>query len=147
MKVEIDIKETYDLRVIIQNNVLNDEVTRITEMLKAKDGKLVGKKKDAYYLIEPQEIVFFYTEGQKIKGDTLESTYIFKEKLYNLEESMKHLGFIRISKFAIANIDMIKKLEAGFNGNMIIHFKNGRSENISRRYLSSVKSEIFGGRK
>jgi len=78
----------------------------------------------------------------------MERQYESKDKLYELEEKLSKHGFVRLSKYAIANIHMIKRIEVEFNGSLVVHFKNGKCEGISRRNVSKVKNYLgIGGSK
>ncbi len=149
MKVEIDIKATYEeLVVSIKNNKMNDEVTEVIKKLETNNAeKIIGKVDNSIYIITPSEIVYFYTEGSKVKFDTLERQYEAKNKLYEFEEQLEKHGFVRLSKYAVANINMIKSIEVEFNGSLVVHFKNGKCEGISRRNVSKVKNYLgIGGK-
>lgn len=150
MKVEIDISAVHETLIVsIKNNEMTDEVTEIIEKLETDStSKIIGKSNDSIYLLDPREIVCFYSEGNKVKLDTLERQYEAKEKLYIIEEKLKRHGFVRLSKYAIANVNMIKRIEVEFNGSLLVHFKNDKCEGISRRNVSKVKNYLgIGGKK
>lgn len=141
MKVDIDINKQYEtLTVEIKNNEMNQEVTSIINKLQNdQQTQVVGKKEEALFILNPQDIVVFYSAGQKIKCDTLTDSFEVKEKLYEAESLD---NFIRLSKYAIANIKMIEKINVEFNGSLVVYFKNGKTEGISRRQVSSVKKYL-----
>lgn len=144
MKVEIDIQEKYEaLIVCIKNNTLNDEVTSLMKKLESDTAKkIVGKRNDSIFLLDPSDIVFFYSEGNKLKADTMEKQYEVKEKLYVLEEMLQSFGFVRLSKYALANVNMIQCINVEFNGSLVVQFKNGKTEGISRRNITKVKKYL-----
>lgn len=144
MKVEIEIKEHYEsLTVCIKNNTLSDEVTQLMKKLESDHSKkIVGKRDDSIFLLEPKDIVFFYSEGNKLKVDTMEKQYEVKDKLYVLEDMLSPYGFVRLSKYALANVNMIKCIDVEFNGSLVVQFKNGKTEGISRRNITKVKKYL-----
>lgn len=144
MKLDIDIQAKYEtLKVIIQNNQLDEHVTDLIKKLEEQKGHLInGKKQDSYYPLSHKDIVCFYSMGSKIYADTLTDTYEVKEKLYQLEDKLQSEGFIRLSKYAIGNTKMILKIDVEFNGSLVIQFKNQKTEGISRRNLSKVKKAL-----
>ena len=77
-------------------------------------------------------------------ADTKDGNFEIKFKLYEIEERLSNLHFIRISKFAIVNIEQINNIELSFGGSLIINLVNGRKETISRRYTKKVKDFIKG---
>jgi len=150
LKVEIDINAAHETLIVsIKNNEMTDEVTEVIKKLESDSTtKVIGKLDESIYLLDPKEIVCFYSEGNKVKLDTLEKQYEAKEKLYAFEEKLERHGFVRLSKYAIANVNMIKRIEVEFNGSLVVHFKNGKCEGISRRNVSKVKNYLgIGGTK
>lgn len=150
MKIELDIQKEYEKLVVsIKNNMVNDEVNGIIKKLESNnDIKIIGKKDESIYRLATEDIVCFYSEGSKVKAETMKDKFDIKEKLYVLEELLKHKGFVRLSKFSIGNVNKIKRIDVEFNGSMVIVFKNDRSEIISRRQVKYVKDYLgIGGKK
>ena len=147
MKIDIDINTIYEeLKVILQSPKMTEEVNEIIKVLnEKKNDKIFGKINDKTYILECKDIVRFYSYSQKVKAETLDKTYEIKMKLYEIEEKLHNTSFVRISKFAIVNVDQINNLELLFNGNISINLKNGQKESISRRYTKKVKEFIGMG--
>ncbi|MEG1002684.1 LytTR family DNA-binding domain-containing protein [Clostridium sp.] len=149
MKIDIDINEEYEETIVlIKSPKLNEEVSTLVGKLQSTScKKIVGKINQKMRILNRDEILVFYSENHKILADTSEVTYEIKQKLYEIEENLKGTSFIRISKFAIANIEKVKEIEVSFNGSLVVNFINGRQEIISRRYVSKVKEYLgIGGK-
>lgn len=148
MKIDIDIDESYtETTIVIKACNLTAEVSELIEKLKSpKTLTILGFHNEKFYILNPKDIIFFYTKEQKIWADTSKGTFEIKDKLYELEETLKNTSFVRISKFALANVNAIKNIEVFFNGSLIVNFTNGKSETISRRYVKNVK-EYLGMRR
>lgn len=144
MKIELDIDKKYDeTSVVIKSRNITEEVIEILEKLKnEKSQKLLGKKNDKIYFLNPNDIICFYSNEQKIFADTDEGNFEIKMKLYEIEEELKKMSFVRCSKFAIVNIEKINNIELSFGGSLIINLVNGRRETISRRYVKKVKEYL-----
>jgi DNA-binding LytR/AlgR family response regulator len=149
MKIDIQIQpEAKETKVVIYTSEITDEVQEILNNLKENEKKrIIGIKDERIYILNPEDIFYFYSEDGKIFAQAEKTNYEVKEKLYKLEEDLKNNSFIRISKFAIANVDKIKNLELFFNGNICINFFNGKQEYISRRYVSKFKEYLNMGGK
>lgn len=148
MKLNLDLNEKYrEIIVDVKAPELNKEVITIMENLKNSTGiNIIGKRNGKLYILDPNDLVCFYTKSNSIMVDSLEDTYEVKKKLYEIESELKNKGFVRISKFAIANVKKIKNIEMFFNGSLVVNFKNGKQEIISRRYVNRVKEYIgLGG--
>ena len=144
MKIDLDVDEKYEeLSVLIKSGKLDDEVLEIMKKLKEKKiENFLGNKNERIYILKPSDIICFYSESQKIMADTEEGSFEIKLKLYEIEELLIKLPFVRTSKFAIVNIEKINNIELSFGGNLIINLVNGRKETISRRYMKKVKEFI-----
>lgn len=144
MKIDIDINKMYDsLMVSIKNNEMNEQVTQLIKKLESDNTKnILGKIDDSIYLLKPEDMICIYSEAGKVKADTMERQYELKDKLYQLEDQLSSMGFVRLSKYAIANVNMIKRIDVEFNGSLVVTFKNGKSEGISRRNVSKVKNYL-----
>ena len=149
MKIDIQIQpEAKETKVVIYTSEITDEVQEILNNLKKNEKKRnVGIKDERIYILNSEDIFYFYSEDKKVFAQAEKTNYEIKEKLYKLEEDLKNNSFIRISKFAIANVDKIKNLELFFNGNICINFFNGKQEYISRRYVSKFKEYLNMGGK
>ncbi|NFP90886.1 LytTR family DNA-binding domain-containing protein [Clostridium sporogenes] len=149
MKIDIQIDDnSKETRVVIYTSEITEEVQAILNNLKRVQQKyILGMKDERIYILNPDEISFFYSEKGKVFAQTYNLVYEIKEKLYKLEENLKGTSFVRISKSAIANVDKIKNLEILFNGNMCINFFDGKQEYISRRYIKKIREYLnIGGK-
>lgn len=144
MKIELDIDKKYDeTSVVIKSKKLTEEVLEVLEKLKnEKSQKFLGKKNDKIYFLNPSDIICFYSNEQKILADTDEGSFEVKMKLYEIEEKLENMSFVRCSKFAIVNIEKINNIELSFGGSLIINLVNGKRESISRRYVKKVKEYL-----
>lgn len=149
MKIDIELRpDSKETRVVIYTPEITDEVQEIINNLKRTEKKrIIGNKDERIYILSLDDIFCFYSQNGKIFAQTENTSYEVREKLYRLEEDLIGTSFIRISKFAIANVDKIKNLELLFNGNMCLNFINGGQEQISRRYVSRFKKFLDMGGK
>ena len=66
---------------------------------------------------------------------------MIKNRLYQIEEIVDS-NFIKINQSCIANINQIKKFDATLGASLLVIFKNGHSDYISRRELKNVKRRL-----
>jgi DNA-binding LytR/AlgR family response regulator len=149
VKIDIDINENYDeLTLTIKAPEMTSEISELMCKLQNTNNKsIIGKIGTKMYILSPQDILLFYSQGQKIFADTIDGTYEVKQRLYEIEALLTVTFFVRISKFAIANLNKIKDIEMFFDGSLIVNFINVKQETISRRYVSKVKKYLgLGGK-
>jgi len=150
MKFDIDINNDYkEIVIVIKAPEMNQEVTDlITKLQSKKTNTISGIMNEKIFVLQPDEIMLFYTEAKKVYADTINGSYEVKQKLYEIEADLEGTSFIRISKSAIVNIKLIKNIEIVFNGSLVVKFANGHEEIISRRFINKVKEFIgLGGKK
>jgi len=149
LKISVDINDKYqDLQVAIGHHTMTPQVTELMKRLESPSQvNLMGKLDESLYILQAEEIVCIYTQGTKVKASCGDRVYDLKEKLYQLENLLEDRGFIRLSKFAIANVSKIKRIDVAFNGSMEVVFSNDQTEVISRRQVKAVKSYLgIGGK-
>lgn len=149
MKIDIDLNPEYkDITVTIKAPEMKTEVTELMNRLQSPKSKsIIGKIDQKLFILNPHDIVIFYSNEQKVLAETMDKAYEVKQKLYELEEELGGESFVRISKYAIVNIDKIKDIEMFFNGSLVVNLVNNKQEYISRRYVSKVKQYIGMGGK
>ncbi len=64
-----------------------------------------------------------------------------KCRLYQLEESLP-MEFVKINQSCIANLQQVEKFSVSFGGSLMVCFKNGQREYVSRRQVKAVKKRV-----
>ena len=77
--------------------------------------------------------IFAITEKEKLR---------LKCRLYQLEEVLPEY-FVKINQSCMANIRKIARFDTSVSGTLLIKFKNGYKDYVSRRQMKAVK-ERFG---
>jgi DNA-binding LytR/AlgR family response regulator len=144
LQVEIKLDESCDTpRVTIHTKEITDEIAELAKRLSNSTAKIItGVKDEKIYLLKPDEILRFYSENQKIFADCASDTFLVKLRLYEIEELFENSSFIRVSNSAIVNFNKISNLDISFSGSMSLKFKNGKTEFVSRRFVSKIKKYL-----
>ena len=147
MDLEIKIDENLkEPKITISSPTLTDEIQKITEILKNTidlNNKLKVFKDSNMYIISLNEIETIYASNNKIYVRTKNNdTYISKQKLYELEEILKHTSFVRISNSEIVNFNEVEKLNLKITGTILLIFKSKQETYVSRRYIKLVKEYL-----
>ena len=72
---------------------------------------------------------------------TEKGKYRLKSRLYQLEKNLND-NFVKINQSCIANIKKIEKFKASVGGALMVIFKNGYEDYVSRRNLKNVKERL-----
>lgn len=145
MKINLNIDESI-LEDVVEFKIkkLTSKIQKTIEYLNTEEPNvLIGYKKEEIVLIKPDEIVVIFTEGKKVYVKLLSGEkFAIKERLYEIEESYKNSGFIRIANSSIANGKLIRKLKMESDGSLSVVFKDGTSEFASRRSVKNIKTYL-----
>lgn len=110
----------------------------------ATDGIILGKRNEAYRPIPIPDIVYIRALG----NDTYvyERTgleYAIRYKLYQLEQGVLPVCFVRINKSEIVNISHIEQIVPMFKGKLTLHMEGVKmSLDISRSYTKLFKERL-----
>jgi len=143
INVRTNISKDYgeDIEVIINTSNYTKEVGKIVETLQQLADEIdliIGRKNNEISLINLNEIIYFYSNEQNNYCKTEKGDFQIRHKLYQLEEILPKNQFIRISNSAIINIKFVECFDVSTIGNIIVRFKNGTTEHVSKRRTSGV---------
>lgn len=143
IKVRTNISSEYqDIEVCINAPERNEEVQRLENELLAKQEKnikdIIGLQDNDIFIINVRDIIVFFSEEKNNFCKTKDGVYKIKEKLYYLEDMLSQKDFIRISNSAIININHVKCFNTSIIGKIIVKFKDGSEEIVSKRRTSEI---------
>ena len=141
MQIEIKIDEKCtEPQVIIVTNKMTDEINEIVKRISEQPPSvLVGFNNDNAVVLEPDSIIRIYAANQKVYAVTDSVEYTVRLRIYEMEERLYSLGFVRISSSEIINLKKVKGFDLGFTGTICVNFQNGSSSFVSRRYVAKIK--------
>ncbi|MGG3520758.1 LytTR family DNA-binding domain-containing protein [Bacillus pseudomycoides] len=147
MKIHLELNPSQDeIEIIVKAKEVTDEVQQLLKRIEGGNVKqIVGVLKQQYYLLEPKDIYWFYTEGRKVMAQTMKGSLEVKSRLYELETKLQGDRFVRFSKSTLANLQHVINFEMSFSGSMCAHFSNGMKEYISRKYVPFIKEALNMG--
>lgn len=143
IKVHTNISKEYqNIEVWINAPEKNEEVQALENELLYKTSKsieqIIAMKDNDIFIINTSDIILFFSEEKNNFCKTKDGMYRIKEKLYYLEEMLSTKDFIRISNSAIVNINHVKCFNTSIIGKIIVKFKDGSEENVSKRKTSEI---------
>jgi len=119
------------------SNVLNKIIENIQNVSENID-TIIGIKESNISIIDVSDIICFYSMEQNNYCKTNSGEYKIKKKLYELEQSLDKNTFVRISNSCIVNIKFIQSFDLSMIGNIIVKFKDGTNEYVSKRRIPNV---------
>ena len=73
---------------------------------------------------------------------TRESVYESALRLYELEDSLAGLDFLRVSRSAIVNFRCIQSIRPELGGRLLLTLENREQVYVSRQYAASIKEKL-----
>ena len=141
MEFKLIIDQDRKEEVIIYARAENQLVKEIRDLV-VNDSCLIAYKDDAVIKISPSEVYCFTIENNKLYAIMEKERLQIKQRLYQVEELLGS-GFVKINQSSIANISKVERFRASIGGSLVVIFKNGYKDYISRRQAKIVK-ERFG---
>ena len=143
IKVRTNISNEYkDIEVCINAPKINQEVQMLENELLSLTSKsikqIIGMQNNDIFIINVSDIIMFFSKEKYNFCKTKDGIYRIKEKLYYLEEMLSSKDFIRISNCAIININHVKCFNTSIIGRIIVKFKDGSEESVSKRKTSQI---------
>lgn len=92
--------------------------------------------------IQQSEFLRFYTEAKGVCAQTAEKTFAVRLRLYELEELLDPLRFVRISNSEIVNLEKITAVDLSLAGTIRMTLNGSVSCYVSRRYVKKIKEVL-----
>ena len=141
MKCRTVIDKNREEEVVIYVHEKNSLSCEIEELVLGRSLELFGYKDKNIVKLSPSDVYCFTVEDNKVYALCEKEKYYIKQRLYLLEEILDR-DFVKINKSCIANIRKISKFDTSITGTLMVCFKNGYRDYVSRRQLKYVKERI-----
>lgn len=93
-------------------------------------------------LLKPAQVDWVEAEGRSCRLHVGPGTYRLGRSLAALEASLAPEQFLRISRFALVNLEQVKELQESFHGRFHVVLKSGATLEMSRRYGSRMRQQL-----
>ncbi len=143
MKLHINEDSQYkEIDITINCSRLSPEVERLISMLRVLDLKLTGKKDGQTYILDAAKVLYIDTVDKKTFFYTRTEVYETDLKLYELEEQLGAMDFLRANKSCIINFHQIISIKPDIDGKLLVTMSNGERLYISRQYSAIIKAKL-----
>lgn len=116
-----------------------EETTR-TELL----DRIPVKKREEIFLVPVTEIVSIIADGELLHITTNKNQkYVINFRLKDLETRLDEKLFVRLSRGALANLEMVEKVSPMPGGTYLISMKNGQEIASSRLQSKILRSKLL----
>ena len=144
MEVEIKIvPECQEPKLIIYAAQDTPELRELARQLESISlGPIQVWEEERAFLLQQRDFLRFYTEGKGVCAQTAEKTYTVRLRLYELEERLDPMRFVRISNSEIVNLDTITAIDLSYTGTIRMTLNGAVTCFVSRRYMKKIKEVL-----
>ena len=143
MKVTVEIASQYNPPyAVIYADEMNSEIQRAMDTLESDSAPITAQAGERMVILQPAEISMVRVENtQTMIYDLKKNGYYSNRRLYEIGDRLGG-DFLQISKSTLVNRSCLGGVEAGFNGTLLLHLKNGLKDYVSRKYLPAFKQYL-----
>lgn len=141
MKLNIFIDKEHEEEITIFAKEKNALVKEIEQLVINNNVSLIGYKDKEAISLNLGDIYAFIVDDNKVYALLDNDRYLLKSRLYVLEQALPQ-NFIKINQSSIANISKIRSFDASITGTLMIKFKNGYIDYVSRRNIKNIKERL-----
>ena len=118
----------------------NEEITILVDYKNKRP--ILGKVGEDIYILNPEQIIYFESDGNDSLCITKDNSFYVKEKLYQLEADLIEENFLRISRFHVVNIKHIKSIKPSQNLKFDLKMSNEKIVTVTRSYFYIFKEYL-----
>ena len=134
-----------NIDIVIRADKQDEQIDSLIEIIKNNSIKklTVLDRNNCPCVISEDEIVFVSADGKNVRITANSDIYHTKQSLQNIEEILKN-KFLRVSRFELINLSMVRRYDFTIGGTLRIEFVNGMETWASRRYIPLIRSRLSG---
>ena len=135
-------------KIVILAGEESGELRRLAERLsRLALGPIPVSRGEEKLLLPQKDFLRFYADGKGVSAQTAEETYAVRLRLYELEEQLDQVRFVRISNGEIVNLDRITAVDLSLSGTIRVTLDDQVHTYVSRRYMKKIKETLNLGRR
>lgn len=137
-------EEREDIDVLLtapaRDEQIDDLITRIEDPLA---GTLVVLDAQGTWIPLAEDlIVSISADNKRLQVRTEDGSYWLRTSLQRVEGMLNPVSFLRISRYEIINLRMVRSFDFTVAGTLRIDMADGSETWASRRYISTIKSRL-----
>ena len=141
MKFKLILDKNRQEEIVVYAKEKTPLIEEIEALVKSSDEAVIGYTDNEAVNISLNDVYCFTIEKNKLYAVMEKCELLIKERLYQVEERLNS-DFIKINQSSIANVKKIDRFKASIGGSLIVIFKNGYRDYVSRRQTKCVKERM-----
>lgn len=144
MQIEIKIDNSCtEPKIIVVTDKMTDHINDIVKKITENSSRLLsGFKDEMLEVLDLSELIRIYANAGKVIAVTNKGEYLLRLRLYEVEERLDNVMFVRISNSEIINLKKVKTFDLNIAGTICVSLQNGTVTYVSRRYVSIIKKKL-----
>ena len=131
-----------ETEVIINCPQADEEILRLVAMLRVYQKKLVGILDGERHLLDAKDILYIDKADKKTFLYTERAVFESALQLYELEDTLRELDFLRAGRSAIINFRRVKSIRPELGGRLLVTMDNGEQVYVSRHYAGEMNAKL-----
>ena len=131
-----------ETEVIINCPQADEDILRLVAMLRIHQKKLVGILDGERRLLDVKDILYIDTADKKTFLYTEKAVFESALRLYELEDALRELDFLRAGRSAIINFRRVQSIRPELGGRLLVTMDNGEQVYVSRQYAGDIKEKL-----
>jgi len=105
--------------------------------------QIVGRKRDRFFLLSPNEILYFCTENGLLKAKTATDSYLVTYPIAELEAALPP-SFFRARRSVLVNLSRVKEIRPYFKSSFLLAMQDAAEIAVSERQSKLLRQRIPG---
>lgn len=139
----IQIPTIAETKITIECRYISKRIQRIIATIRNIETHLPCYQEKALFQIPVDSILYIDTVDNQTFLYTNSDTYYSKQKLYELENQLAEMEFIRISKNTIVNLHQIEQVKSFGISKLELILTNKEKLIVNRNYLYAFKQKFM----
>ncbi len=131
-----------ETEIIINCAYMDKRLQKLTDYIRQYSFSLEGESEGKLYQLPIEEIYYIESVDSKTFLYDHERTYSSRQTLTILEEKLKNMTFVRISKSCLLNVSYLKCVAPYANHRLKAELRSGEQLIISRNYVEALKNKL-----
>lgn len=141
MKCEVIIDPACEEKIVIFAKENSRQIENIQKLIEENTLELIGWRDREAVVLNPAEIYCVTVQDGKIYAICEKEQLLLKQRLYEIEQLLPET-FVKIHQSCLANLRKVERFDASISGTLMLRFRNGHREYVSRRQLKHVKERL-----
>ena len=117
----------------------SEKVEQLANLSGFRTRKIAGRNRGEYVLLDTNEVLAFQAEGELVWIITARSRYLASQSLRGVEGRIAEIGFERVHRNAIVNVNHVRKMSALSSQRWLLTLSNGLELIVSKRQAHRVR--------